>query len=224
MAMETSSSLTARSSFRAKHQRSSIFWKNTPRKDWVAPWDIGKAQPSLIQAEKEGLLKGEVLDVGCGPGDNAIYLAAKGYQVTALDLSQHALERAAKRSKAAGIADGTLVFKQADMLHLGSTLGSHLWETALDSALLHCFPPELQPRYLAELQPHIKPGGHLILFCMSDANKDPYTGPERISKTQLQDLFSESKGWRMEQLTTAKYDTPVREGGFDTWRAYIKRV
>ncbi len=36
----------------------------------------------------------------------------------------------------------------------------------------------------------IKPGGHLILFCMSDANKDPYTGPERISKTQLQVLFS----------------------------------
>ena len=64
--------------------------------------------------------------------------------------------RAAKRSKAAGNADGTLVFKQADMLHLGSTLGSHLWETALDSALLHCFPPELQPRYLAELQPHVR--------------------------------------------------------------------
>ena len=30
------------------------------KEDWVAPWDIGKAQPSLIQAEKDGLLKGEV--------------------------------------------------------------------------------------------------------------------------------------------------------------------
>ncbi len=36
----------------------------------------------------------------------------------------------------------------------------------------------------------IKTGGHLLLFCMSDANEDPYTGPERISKTQLKALFS----------------------------------
>ncbi len=50
-----------------------------------------------------------------------------------------------------------MVFKQADLLSLGTTLGSHMWDTALDSALLHCFPPELQSRYLAELQPHVRP-------------------------------------------------------------------
>ena len=69
--------------------------------------------------------------------------------------------RAAKRSKAAGIADGTIVFKQADMLKLGSKLGDCLWETVLDSALLHCFPPEVQPRYLAELQSHVR---HFYLY------------------------------------------------------------
>ena len=36
------------------------FLEEYAKEDWVAPWDIGKAQPSLIQAEKEGLLKGEV--------------------------------------------------------------------------------------------------------------------------------------------------------------------
>ena len=37
-------------------------------------------------------------------------------------------------------------------------------------------------------------------------------------------MMQESNGWRIKHLTTAKYDTPVREGGFDTWRGYIERA
>ena len=51
----------------------------------------------------------------------------------------------------------------------------------------------LKPFYYlsrGSLSVQIKSGGHLLLFCMSDANKDPYTGPERISRTQLEELFS----------------------------------
>ena len=36
----------------------------------------------------------------------------------------------------------------------------------------------------------LKSGGRLLLYCMSDANKDPYTGPERLSKAQLEALYS----------------------------------
>ena len=38
---------------------------------------------------------GQILNVGCGAGDNAIFMASKGYLVTALDLSHHAIERRA---------------------------------------------------------------------------------------------------------------------------------
>ena len=41
------------------------------------------------------------------------------------------------------------------MLDLGNTLGSRQWDTVLDSALLHCFPPETQPHYLSQLHPHV---------------------------------------------------------------------
>lgn len=115
------------------------------------------------------------MDVGSGLGDSAIYLTSKGYQVTALDLSQHALDRAAKRSKAAGLTPANPASKQADLLGLGSKFCYQQWDTALDSALLHCFPPDKLPR-------HVKKGGQLVLFTISDTNKDPWIGPERLSR------------------------------------------
>lgn len=63
--------------------------------------------------------------------------------------------RAAKRTQAAGLAPGNPAFKQADLLNMGSTLGERQWDTALDSALLHCFPPETQQQYLRELHRHV---------------------------------------------------------------------
>ena len=37
------------------------FLNEYAKEDWIAPWDIGKAQPNLVKAEEEGLLKGEVM-------------------------------------------------------------------------------------------------------------------------------------------------------------------
>jgi Tellurite resistance protein TehB len=48
---------------------------------WKAPWDIGEPQPEVVKAAEEGLLNGAVLDAGCGLGENAIYLTAKGLKV-----------------------------------------------------------------------------------------------------------------------------------------------
>ena len=45
--------------------------------------------------------------------------------------------------------------KQADLLGLGSEFCNQQWDTALDSALLHCFPPDKQPQYLKELPRHV---------------------------------------------------------------------
>lgn len=53
--------------------------------------------------EVTGLEPGRALDVGCGEGADAVWLAARGWQVTALDVSQVALERAALHAGQAGV-------------------------------------------------------------------------------------------------------------------------
>jgi len=61
----------------------------------------GAANPVLVR-ESATLTPGRVLDVGCGEGADAIWLAGRGWQVTGVDFSAAALKRAAARSRRAG--------------------------------------------------------------------------------------------------------------------------
>ena len=70
-----------------------------------------------VMTEAAALVPGEGLDVGCGEGADAIWLAARGWQVTAVDLSSVALERAATRASEAG-AD---VARRIKWLHVDLT-------------------------------------------------------------------------------------------------------
>src|SRR3954468_15556308 len=67
------------------------------------PWDIGAAQPVVIEAERAGRFHGAVLDVGCGLGDNAIHLASQGHPVTGIDAAPTAVEHARQRARQQGV-------------------------------------------------------------------------------------------------------------------------
>ena len=62
----------------------------------------GRPNGALV-AEVEGLTPGRVLDVGCGEGADAVWLARQGWDVTALEVSGVALERAAGHARDAGV-------------------------------------------------------------------------------------------------------------------------
>ena len=62
----------------------------------------GKANASLVE-EVDGLAPGTALDLGCGQGGDAIWLAARGWAVTATDISQTALDVAARHAAEAGV-------------------------------------------------------------------------------------------------------------------------
>jgi SAM-dependent methyltransferase len=76
------------------------FWEDFYRdKDQV--WS-GKANPLLVR-EVTGLTPGTALDLGCGEGGDAIWLAQQGWRVTAVDVSDTALKRAAAHAAEAGV-------------------------------------------------------------------------------------------------------------------------
>lgn len=80
--------------------------------DGAAAWDERYAGPGPLWSgepngalvdEVAGLRPGRVLDVGCGEGGDAVWLAGQGWQVTALDVSGVALARAAEHARQAGV-------------------------------------------------------------------------------------------------------------------------
>ena len=97
----------------------------------------------------------QVLDAGAGLCFNAMYLASKGYKVTAVDFSPDAIRKAeAKAAQIPGLGSN-LTLKTVDMLAPEKSLGEEQWQTVLDAALFHCFSDEHQDIYAAKLGNHV---------------------------------------------------------------------
>lgn len=98
-------------------------WRDTDPSLWFTEsfWDdryrerpiwSGNANQRLVETATD-LAPGRALDVGCGEGGDAIWLARHGWQVTAGDVSPVALERAREAARAAGVADA-ITFEHSD--------------------------------------------------------------------------------------------------------------
>lgn len=121
---------------------------------------IWSGRPNVMLVELAGpLAPGRALDLGCGEGADPIWLAGRGWQVTAVDISATAVRRGAAAAAAAGIAEGRIGWI-ADDLATWSDEGPY----DLVSAFFLQSPVRL-PRsaILARAAQRIAPGGHLLV-------------------------------------------------------------
>jgi SAM-dependent methyltransferase len=128
------------------------------------PFFVAKPDESLVSYLDRGLIgPGRALDLGCGPGRNAVHLAARGFQVDAVDLSPTAVAWAEERAHEAGV---DIRFHCADAFALASEL-SGPYDLIVDSGCFHHLPPHRRISYRALLDRTLAPGGHLALTCFA---------------------------------------------------------
>jgi SAM-dependent methyltransferase len=151
------------------------------------PWDLGAPQPAFVRLAADGLLTGQVLDAGCGTGEQALLAASSGADALGVDISPLAIEQARGKAASRGIKAR---FEVADALSLGD-LGLS-FDTIIDSGLFHVLDDDDRARYVSSLASVLRPGGRLYLMCFSERQPGAF-GPRRVTQDELRAAFGD--GW-----------------------------
>lgn len=182
-----------------------------------APWDIDEPQAAVQRLASEGAFTGTMLDAGCGTGENALHIAARGIPVLGVDVAQTALSVARRKATDRGLdAD----FILTDALHLDRL--DRCFDTVLDCGLFHTFDSAERHAYLAGLASVTGPGSKLYLLCFSDAGPD--TGPHPVGEEELRAAFSYRDGWRVVTIEPDRCQARFAPQGAPAWLAGIERI
>jgi ubiquinone/menaquinone biosynthesis C-methylase UbiE len=186
-----------------------------------APWDIGRPQRAFVKAADA--IRGRVIDIGCGTGDLALWLAERGCTVTGVDFLEKPLEWARQKAAERGLS---MNFLQMDAVAVGEI--PERFDAVTDCGLFHTFDDAGRNAYVGALRRLLEPGSRVFLLCFADSEPGTH-GPRRISERELREAFA--AGWEVETIEPARFEVvpgiPGAEfgpGGAQAWFAVIRRA
>jgi SAM-dependent methyltransferase len=180
------------------------------------PWEVGGPQPAVVRLCDQGVFAGPVLDAGCGSGENALEIAARGIEVTGVDVAPTAIRQAQDKAASRGIAATFMVADALQLHRLGQTFPS-----VLDCGLFHTFDDDERRAYVESLAAVTAPGGLLHLLCVSDTAPGE-GGPRRVSQAELHASFR--AGWKVVCIEPDRLESRFDPSGLPAWVATIERA
>lgn len=193
-------------------------WDESYRRDTPPPWDIGHPQPAIVALAESGLIRGSVLDAGCGTGEHTLLAASLGATAYGIDLSPIAIEKARAKALQRGL---DVRFDSGDLLTF--SLPAAAYDTVIDSGVFHSFDDKDRPRYVDVLTSATRLGGLLLLMCFSERQPGDW-GPRRVTEAELRASFA--SGWTVDRIEPTVFEiNPVPDAeSVDAWLAVFRRT
>jgi methyl halide transferase len=182
----------------------------------MPPWDTGLPSAELERLlDQELIMPCQVLEIGCGTGADAVLLAERGFEVTAVDCSPTAIERARVR---ADMEDALPRFVLADIFEFAITAGQ--FDFIYDAGLYHYIRHGDLDRYLDVLWRVTRPGS-LYLTLVGAKGESAPGGPPRLSKRQIYNDLG--RLFEMVQLEHCRLRNSGSKNGCLGWSCLMRR-
>jgi SAM-dependent methyltransferase len=145
------------------------------------PWNLEEPPELLVELVQSGEIRPcDAVDIGCGAGNYAVWLAGQGFQVTGVDISPAALELARQLAHDSGV--------RCDFVELDPTQGAGPYESAFDFGydweVLHHVFPEMRGSYVNSVHRMLRPGAMHLSVCFSDRDRG-FGGSGKYRETPL---------------------------------------
>ncbi len=198
--------------------------KSADAADWDAkyrlgtpPWDTGQPAAELIRVVEEGGLpaSGQVLELGCGTGADATFLARQGFDVTAVERSPTAIERARVRAE----QENALVrFVLGDVFEFAQSADQ--FDLVYDAGFYHFVRKTALVRLLDLLWRVTRPGSHYFAL-IGSTGETAEGGPPQVSEDEIRGELG--RLFDFVHLRHFHFESPMREEGFLGWSCLMHR-
>jgi len=182
-------------------------WNDTYASGEPLPWDTGTPDPLLVEMiEARAIAPGRALELGCGTGTNAIFLAQRGFEVVGVDISEIAVNTARTRTQ------GRCRFEVVDFLAAGPTGGP--FEFVFDRGCFHIFDDERErARFAQKVAAELVEHGVWLSLIGSTEGEARDEGPPRRSARDVTNAIEPS----LEILQLRSTEFSVFEKRLNSW-------
>jgi cyclopropane fatty-acyl-phospholipid synthase-like methyltransferase len=182
----------------------------------VPPWEIDGPQSEIARLAENGEIRSPVLDVGCGTGENALYLAELGFEVVGVDIVAEAVEKARRKAFERSMGVSFMIWDALGIKGLDRE-----FNTIIDSGFFHVLPDKKRPVFVENLAAALNPGGTYFMICFSEHEPGSW-GPRRVTRSEIRESFGH--GWQINYIREAKFDTNLGSRKCSAWICSIAAV
>jgi SAM-dependent methyltransferase len=187
----------------------------------IAPWDRDHVPTELAELVNAPAVSppGRALDLGCGTGTQAVYLAERGWQVTGVDFTARALDRAQERARAAGVTVNWVRGDVSALTALGLDAG---FDLVYDIGCFHTLPDVARDGYASGVNALATPGATFLLMGFRPGHRGP--APRGVDAHELTTRLGNA--WKLEDVrrdTGPPLPRPLRNVA-PTWYRLTKKT